>query len=138
MHDVFEGLVSQDLLGVLRILKSKKWLTIEEYNENLANFKFMCSESSDKPQAVPLNQNVKKLIGKAVSIWVHVRNFPFLIRKFVRDEEEPALILGLKLHELVERITATEFREYEISVLEEKVIGVFIEDDVEDENENSS
>ena len=55
------------------------------------------------------------------SVWVHLRNWPFVLRRFLKDEDEPALHLGLQLHELVERITASEFREHEIDILEEKI-----------------
>ena len=39
-----------------------------------------------------------------------------------KKNDEPALVLALQLHELVERLTASEFRDFEISVLEEKII----------------
>ena len=58
--------------------------------------------SSDIPQPVPINAKVKKLNGKAVSIWVHMRIFPLLIRHFYVDICEPALQLCLQLHEIVE------------------------------------
>ena len=122
LHDVFEGVVSQDLLGIIRILKSKGWFSIQEYNMNLNSLKYKSNEASDKPQNIPESMKVKKLVGKAVSNWTHIRNFPLLIRKFVQNKDEPALVLGLQLHELVERITAPEFREFEISVLEDRII----------------
>ena len=84
--------------------------------------KYKSHEASDKPENIPESMKVKKLIGKAVSNWTHVRNFPLLIRKFVQTKDEPALILGLQLHEIVERITANEFREFEICTLEERII----------------
>ena len=122
LHDIFEGIVSQDLLGIIRILKCKGWFSIEEYNVNLKSIKYKSNEASDKPEKVPDNMKVKKLVGKAVSNWTHIRNFCLLIRKFVQNKEEPALLLGLQLHEIVERVTANEFREFEISVLEDKII----------------
>ena len=122
LHDIFEGVVSQDLLGILRILKSKGWFTIVDYNASIKRMKFKSNEASDKPENVPESVKVKKLVGKAVSNWTHIRNFPLLIRKFIRDKDEPALVLGLQLHEIVERVTANEFREFEVAVLEEKII----------------
>ena len=83
-------LVSQDLLGIIRILKVKGWFTIAECNSNLKVLKYKSNEASDKPESVPESMNVKELIGKAVSNWTHLRNFPFLIRKFIKDEDEPA------------------------------------------------
>ena len=122
LHDIFEGVVSQDMLGIIRILKSKGWFSIKDYNTNMKMLKYKSNEASDKPENIPESMKVKKMIGKAVSNWTHLRNFPLLIRKFVLDKDEPALVLGLQLHEIVERITANEFREFEICVLEEKII----------------
>ena len=122
MHDIFEGVVSQDLLGVLRILKSKGWFSMQEYNRNLDSFKFKDNDRNDRPQSVPESAGAKKLVGKAMSIWSHIRNFPLLIRNFVKDKNEAVLRFGLLLHELVERITAPQFKSYEVDVLEEKII----------------
>ena len=62
------------------------------------------------------------LSGKAVSQWVHARNWPIVIKNLVKDSDDPVLLLGLKLHELVERLTANEYFPYEIGVLEEKLV----------------
>ena len=123
LHDLLEGVISQDLLGVIRILSKKKWFTIEDYNNMLQSLNYRGSEASDRPQSVPLKNTTKKLIGKACSVWVHMRNFPFIIRKFVKNEEDPVLKLGLMLHEITERVTAGEIREYEIVVLEELIVS---------------
>ena len=122
LHDLFEGVICQDLLGIIRILSLKKWFSIEEYNKSLESLSFKSYEATDRPQSVPLNRKAKKLIGKACSIWVHMRNFPFVIRKFVKDREDPILMLGLVLHEMTERLTASEFKDYEIHVLEEIIV----------------
>ena len=123
LHDVFEGVVSQDLLGIIRVLSRKGWFSIDEYNSGMNSLAFKSHESSDRPQLVPLNNKAKKLIGKACSIWVHMRYFPLIIRRFVVAEDDPVLKLGLKLHEMTERITASEFKEYEIDALEDIIIN---------------
>ena len=121
LHDLFEGVISQDLLGCIRILAVKGWFSIDEYNVALKNLSLKSSESSDRPEIVPSNNKVKKLVGKAVSIWKHIRYFPILIRPFVKDKEETALKLVLQLHELVERIVAPRIREYEIDTLRQRI-----------------
>ena len=115
-------MLSQDLLGVIRILSSKKWFTVEDYNRSMGDISYKYYESADRPQSVPTSAKIQKLKGKACSIWTHVRNFPFIIRKFVKDPEDQVLKLGLMLHEITERICAAEFEEYEVHVLEEKII----------------
>ena len=116
------GVLSQDLLGVIRILSLKKWFSLEEYNHSLKSLKYKYYEASDKPLEVPSSSKVKKLKGKAVSIWTHMRNFPLIVRKFVKNEEDPVLSLGLQLHEITERICAQKFEHYEVQVLEERII----------------
>ena len=43
------------------------------------------------------------------------------MRKFIKDENDPVLQLGLMLHEMVERMVAVEFYAYEIDIMEEQV-----------------
>ena len=50
-----------------------------------------------------------------------MRNWPLVIKGLVKDCNDPVIILGLKLHELVERLTAGEFYPYEIDILEDKL-----------------
>ena len=122
LHDVMEGVISEDLLGIIRILSSKNWFSIEEYNQTLQSLNYKGYEASDRPENLALSMRVKKLNGKAVSVWTHMRNFPFVIRNFVKDKDDSALDLGLKLHDITERLTASEFEDYEIDILEEKIV----------------
>jgi hypothetical protein len=57
-----------------------------------------------------------------VSYWVHVRNWPLLIKAFIVDKNDAVLALGLKLHEVTERLTATEFYPCEVQLLKEAVL----------------
>ena len=122
LHDLFEGVVPEDLLGIIRLLSLKDWFTIEEYNRCLRRMGWTSYETTDKPLDVPINMKATKLKGKAVSHWVHIRNFPLIIDSFVTDKSDPVLALGLKLHEVTERITATEYYQYEIHLLKEAVL----------------
>ena len=121
MHDLFEGVIPEDLLCIIRILVSKGWFTLQQYNTTLHNLEYAAYETGDKPYPVPTSSKVKKLKGKAVSNWTHLRNWPVVIRKFVLDFEDEVLILGLKLHDIVERLTAQSFLPYEVDLLEEKI-----------------
>ena len=119
LHDVLEGVVPQDLFGIIKILVKKVWFTIQEYNQSLNKYR---SGSNDKPQEVPKKTTKMKLVGKAVSHWVHIGYFGLIISGFVQDSSDPVLALGMQLLELTERLTAEQFRLYEIDVIEEKVI----------------
>ena len=122
MHDLLEGVVAQDLFGVVKILAEEGWFKIEEYNLRLRRIGFTSYDAGDKPQEIPLNLKKLKLPGKAMSLWVHIRNFPFIIKPFLKDIEDEVLNLVLLLVEITSRITAVEIRSYEISILEDKII----------------
>merc|ERR1712096_115491 len=53
LHDLFEGVGAQDLLGIIRILKNKGWFSLENYNVALQKFQLSPQEASNKPQQVP-------------------------------------------------------------------------------------
>ena len=111
-------------MGILRTLAKKGWFTLAQYNRALKEFEFSSQEMPDKPQPVPETNNVKKLKGKAISIWVHIRNFPLLLilNNWIVDPDCEIFKLALILREIVERITAENFREYEIGILDETII----------------
>ena len=121
---IFSGVVPEDLFGIVRILAFKGQFSVDEYNESLKNLRFSSYESSDKPYPIPVTRSRKitKLKGKAVSQWVHIRNWPLVIKNLVKNPEDDAIALGLKLHELVERLTASEYYSYEIDLVEEKLV----------------
>ena len=112
-----------DLLAIIRVFVLKGHFTVAKYNEYLENIGFSSYEMGDKPCSVPVSRSSKitKLSGKAVTHWVHIRNFPLIIRRLVKDPDDPILSLGLLLHEVVERVTAQEFYPYEVDLLDEKI-----------------
>ena len=120
MHDGLEGVVAQDLFGVIKILVKKGIFTLEEYNSQLKSLDLHSHEAADKPQLVPLKG--KKLPGKALSLLVHVRNFPLIIKHLVDDPEDDIMKFALMLVDITNRLTAAEIRNYEISVLEDKIV----------------
>ena len=120
MHDLFEGVIAQDLLGGIRILVEKRWFSLDDYNKTLRRFKYKSHEVNDKPQQVP--KKGSKLPGKACSLWVHARNFPILMRHFVHDKNDEVLAFLLLLTEITSRLTALEFREHEILEVEKLII----------------
>ena len=115
------GVIAQDLMGVIKILSSKGWFSIEEYNEALHKHKFKSYENADRPMSIK-NPKANKLQGKAVSIWTHMRCFGMVVEQFVKNMEDEILDFGLQLSELTERLTAHEYREFEIEILEERVV----------------
>ena len=95
---------------------------MDQYNSALRNIGYQSYERGDKPCPVSTKNTVKNLKGKAVSNWVHLRNWPLVMRKFVADSEDVVLTMGLALHDIVERLCAQEFFPYEISILTDKIV----------------
>ena len=65
LHDVFEGIIPEDLLGVIRILSMKGWFSLTQYNDSLNRLGYPSYESYDKPCPVPTSSSVKKLKGES-------------------------------------------------------------------------
>ena len=114
----------QDLLGVLRILEIKKWFRIEDYNRALKNMKFSRQEASSKPQLVPVIKKIKRLSGKAISQWVHIRNFAYIlyVNNWIQNEQDPVFQLAQSLARLTDRITSESFMLHDVYFLEESII----------------
>ena len=122
MHDLMEGVIAQDMYGIIKIMILKGWFTVEQYNRKLINLGYQNHDAANKPQIVPVNLKGLKMPGKAVSQWVHIRNFPVIMRSFTKDPEDTVLLFALKLVDVTNRVTATEFKYYEIDILEEKIV----------------
>ena len=125
MHDALEGVAAQDLNAGIKILSSRRWFSLDDYNRKLKGLGFTSYESTDVPEAVP--KNARKLSGKACSIWVHVRNFPLVVKGFLYDNDDlksddEVLVWMLKLVDVINRLSATEFRNNEIELLETKIV----------------
>ena len=95
------------------------WFDLDQYNQSLKRINYKSFERNDRPQELKGLKGMK-LPGKAVSLWTHIRNFAFIIKPFIKDFESQVLALGLKLAEIVERVTADKFELYEVDVFEEK------------------
>lgn len=121
LHDLYEGVVAQDLCGCIKILSMKGFFTIKEYNEALQNHHYKSYEMNDRPQPL-IKPKAMKLSGKAVSIWLHIRSFGMIVQRFEISAEDEVLSLCLDLAEITERLSANEFRLHEIDICEEKIV----------------
>ena len=119
MHDHLEGVASQDLFGIIKVLVRQGKFTLEDYNEILKSLSLVGEEAADRPQLVPMKGN--KLPGKALSLLVHVRNFPLIIKHTGCDCEDEIVQFALLLVDITNHLTASEIRPYEVSILEDKI-----------------
>ena len=121
LHDLYEGVVAQDLCGCIKILSSRGFFTIEEYNDSLKNHHYKSYEMNDRPQPI-IKPKAMKLSGKAVSIWLHIRSFGMIIQRFGISADDEVLSFCLDLSEITERLSASEFRQHEIDLCEDKIV----------------
>ena len=112
-------MLPQDLLGIIRILVSKGWFQLDHFNTALRNTKYSTQEASNKPQQVVSSAKIKKIAGKAISNWVHIRVFPYImyLNKWIEDDDDPVFQLALKLHEITAYFTVEVIRQYEVDIL---------------------
>ena len=116
-------MLPQDLLGIIRILVSKGWFQLDEYNHALKRFKYSVKEASNKPQQVVTQSKIKKLSGKATSHWVHIRIFPYILyfNRWIQQSDDLVFKLALQLNEITSYVTAEAVQEHEIVILEEVI-----------------
>ena len=121
MHDLLEGAIPIDLYEIIKKLSADGWFTLEEYNTALRQFKFSPEESKSKPQPVPTSGKSIRLKGKAVSNWIHLRNFNLILisNNWIRDINHRFLKLGILLHEVCERSFAETVHLYELDILDD-------------------
>lgn len=80
LHDFLEGLVSYDLVAILKCLKKDNWFTAEEYNKRISKYKFSFYEAGDQPNFLKPDFKQERLQGKAMSNMVHLRNIFFTVQ----------------------------------------------------------
>ena len=87
MHDLLEGAVPHVLKLIIKTLHSEGIVTLSQLNTELQKFAFGQNDRSSKP--VSISQRVLQdgsIAGKAVEKWTLMRVLPFLIGKFVPED----------------------------------------------------
>ena len=62
-HDLFEGIVPQDVMIYLKHFVQLGWFTIDYFNERIREFSYDRSSAACKP--VPIRRGCSKLLGNA-------------------------------------------------------------------------
>jgi len=105
-HDLFEGIVSQDVSLFIRYFVKKKFFTYAHLNRAIIKFRYIGSDAKDKP--VPVSLKGDKLGGHAVQNWCLLRLFPLLVGRQVKSHNDEVWQLMLQLREIVEYVVAPE------------------------------
>ncbi|XP_076322160.1 uncharacterized protein LOC143231523 [Tachypleus tridentatus] len=69
-HDLFEGIVKEDLHLILNYLVRAEWFDYDYLNKKIQTYKFKGSDANDKP---PFTLSSKTVSGHAVQVWVLLR-----------------------------------------------------------------
>lgn len=124
-HDLFEGVVSYDLLHILKhICVVKKWTTFDQINKAISIFTYKSFDANDKPP--PINFKSEKLSGHAVQNLVLLRNIPLILQKYILEYDEPVWQLVLTLKVIVGFVCAPSISCGQVCYME-RLINEYIE-----------
>ena len=116
-HDLFEGIVSNDLaLYIENLVSVGKHFSYTQLNRSISNLKLQGSDASNRPCDVrPKGQ---KLGGSAAQNWCLLRLLPILIGDRIKNPlEDQVWLLCLKLREIVELICAPKIHANQVAYL---------------------
>ncbi|CAN7951867.1 unnamed protein product [Ixodes pacificus] len=114
-HDLFEGVVSYDLLLFIRhFTETCEWFSLKYLNFRIKSFKFLGSDTTSKPCEVNIKGN--KLVGEAVKTWNLLRLLPLFVSHKV-DTKDPVWCLYLTLRKVVDIICAPKVNEEMVAYL---------------------
>lgn len=106
LHDLFEGIVPQELALCLSVLMKKKYFTLTLLNYLIRQFPYKWTDKVDSPQPIPLNFSARKSVGgNSHENWCLLRLLPFIIG-FKVPENEPAWCLLMDLKDIVELVVS--------------------------------
>lgn len=88
MHDLLEGFMPYVVELVVKTLVREKVLTMKQVNESMSSFVYGSSDSSDKPDALPVDfvKRDKSVCGKAVEKWCLYRMLPLYIGHLIPSD----------------------------------------------------
>nr|XP_054922870.1 uncharacterized protein LOC126523536 isoform X1 [Dermacentor andersoni] len=125
-HDLFEGVVSYDMLLFLKYFaENKRWLTFQYLNYRIMNFKYKGADARSKPCEVNARSN--KLGGEAVRTWVLFRLLPAMIGHKIQNGNDPVWRLYLNLRKIVDIVCAPVITEGQSAYLS-IIIQEYLED----------
>ena len=99
-HDLFEGVVSYDMALCLKyFVKDKKWFSYAELNRLVNQFKYLASDSGNKPNDI--SAGGAKIGGHAAQNWCLLRLIPLILAGRIVDYDDAVWQLLLQLREIV-------------------------------------
>lgn len=116
-HDIFEGVVAYDLaIYIQYFVKVKKWLTYQQLNRQIKQFKYLGSDASSVPSEV--SERGIKVGGQAAENWCLLRLLPIIIGDRIKDTQDQVWQLVIMLKEVVELVCAPKISAGQVSFLQ--------------------
>lgn len=97
------------------IIKQQKWLTYNDINRRIAQFKYLGLDRNSQP--CQINVNGEKLGGQAIQNWCLVRLLPMLVGDKISDPENTVWQAFSQLRDIVELVCAPKISEAQIATL---------------------
>ncbi|XP_034238641.1 uncharacterized protein LOC117643699 [Thrips palmi] len=124
-HDLFEGVVSWDLAGIISNLIRDKWFSRKWLNKKIKAFKCVGADSPNKPAFV--EKKGLKLGGHAVQNWTLLRLLPFILGDKIADVEHSSWKLYLQLKEITESFTPPSFYKSDMPYAQDVLLPAYFE-----------
>ena len=112
-HDLFEGVVSYDMVLIINSLIRLQWFTCEQLNTQIASWKYAGNDALDKPALFSVKSD--KLGGHAVQNWVFLRFFSLFVANYVKDVDNEFWQMYLNLKHIDEILCSTSIAMSEIA-----------------------
>ena len=114
-HDLFEGIVSYDMMIFINHFVHSGWFTEKYINFRIKSFRY--DSTTSKSKALPIKIASKKLSGNASQNWCFLRYFPLFIIHKIKNDSDPVWKLLLLLCRIVEMICSPSTTYDQISYL---------------------
>ena len=115
-HDIFEGVVSFDVMMFIKYFIREGWFTEDFLNEAISNFNF--DPISSQSKCVPVKKNSSKLGGNASQNWCMARFMPLFILQKVKSVDDPVWRAFLRLRLLIEVVCAPRISYNQIAFMD--------------------
>lgn len=121
MHDVFKGIVPEELTHCLSMLIAKTFFNLDTLNKSIQDFPYKWTDKKNKPHIIPRTFSKRKTIGgNAHENWALLRLLPLIIGHLVPEGEMAWQIL-LDLKDIAELVVAPSHTDDSISYLQSKI-----------------
>jgi len=117
-HDLFEGIVSYDLIYCIKYFVKEGWFTYQFLNHRLQKMKFLYKNVRN---SIPLIRDSTKIVGTASQIRKILLMFPLAIFDVIKNIEDNVWILMLYLREICSIICAPALSFGQVALLQEKI-----------------